>query len=100
VLDEISDSELAHAQGAGGYGYSHGSFFHLFLLQFGFFRAGLVARIRAHPPAACPPWRSSDIRNQPVPQGGQPVFHLPVTPLLDQASKSVLPRQKVRSGSL
>src|SRR5690606_13397669 len=35
VLDEISDSELAHAQGAGGYGYSHGSFFHLFLLQFG-----------------------------------------------------------------
>src|SRR5690606_17001906 len=40
VLDEIGDSELAHAQGAGGYGYSHGSFFHLFLLQFWFFEPG------------------------------------------------------------
>src|SRR5690606_29434629 len=34
VLDEISGSELAHAQGADGYGYGHGSFFHVSLQLF------------------------------------------------------------------
>ncbi|MNJ64886.1 hypothetical protein D3C77_608700 [compost metagenome] len=40
VLDEVSGSELAHAQGADGYGNSHGSFFHVSLQFIFLFRGG------------------------------------------------------------